>query len=69
MPITGTGTVLSTLIKTKMASNGITITDDAELTKLTKAIAEAVIEHLIANALITTTGITAGGASAPGTIS
>lgn len=69
MPITGTETTLSTLIKTEMSNNGINIVDDAELTKLTLAIAKAVIDHFVANATVTVTGVTAGGAtSGPGTI-
>ena len=69
MPIGGTENTLSTLIKTEMANNGVNIVDDTELTKLTLAIAKAVINHFIANATVTVTGVTSGGASAPGTIS
>lgn len=70
MPITGTGAVLNTLIKTKMATAGVVITDQAELDKLTLSIANAVIEHIVANALVNVTsvsGVTTGpGVSGPG---
>ena len=52
MALAGSSTVLSTLIKTKMAAKGITIADDAELSKLTESIAEAVVEHIVAVAQV-----------------
>jgi len=71
MPITGTAPVLNTLIKAKMATAGVVITSPAELDKLTLSIAEAVIEHIVANALVTVasvSGVTTGpGVSGPGT--
>ena len=69
MPITGTGSTLSALIQSKMTSNGIYISEAGELTKLTKAIADAVIEHFVSNAVIAVTGVTPGGGSASGTVS
>lgn len=70
MPITGTSSVLSTLIKSEMAGNGIVIADAPELTKLTDAIAKAVIDHIVANALVNVTSVSGvtpgGGASGPG---
>ena len=62
MPIAGTEDTLSTLIKSEMTNNGVDIQDDAELSKLTDSIAKAVIDHIVANALVTVTVV--GGSSA-----
>ena len=75
MPLTGTENVLSSAIKTEMQAQGVAIVDDTELTKLTLSIAKAVINHIVANALVNVTsvsGVTPGGGvsgSGTGTIS
>ncbi len=60
--------VLSDLIKAEIAATS-TVTDDAELEKLTMAIATGVVNHFTADAVVTVTGVQSGGSSAVGTIS
>lgn len=60
--------VLSDLIKTEIEAV-TTVDDPAELQKLTDAIAEGVVTHISTDAVVLVTGVTSGGATAPGTIS
>lgn len=60
--------VLSDLIKTEI-ENSTVVDDETELQKLTDAIAEGVVTHIKNDAEVLVTGITSGGASAPGTVS
>lgn len=79
MPLAGTAPVLAALMKTKMDSlappaQGQPI-DDAYRLAMFQKLAEAVIEHIIANAVVTgpvtvasVSGVTVGaGVSGPGT--
>ena len=59
--------VLAGLIKTNIQASFLTL-DETELQKLADAIAEAVVNHITGAAVVTVNGVTAGGASATGTI-
>ncbi len=60
--------VLSDDMKAKLIAAFGAPEDEAELQKMTDAIAEAVINHITGSGVVTVTGVTAGSATVPGTI-
>lgn len=65
MPLNAPG--LSTLMKSKLEAV-LGVSDPVELEKLTLAIAEAVVEHIQTNAVVTVTGVEGGMGTAPGVV-
>ncbi len=55
MPITGTEAALAASMKALLITKGFKDNQYTKLTELTEAIAEAIIPHLTANVLVTTT--------------
>lgn len=68
MPLTGSEATLATAIKGKL-DTAFPPTDPTSHQALADAIAQAVIQHIIANSVITVSGVTVGPGSATGTIS
>lgn len=68
MPLTGSEAVLSALIKSKRLAADVGAVDNDAMQADCDAIAEAVIQHITANAVLAVIGVTPGGGAAGGTI-
>jgi hypothetical protein len=65
MSLTGSESALSAAIRSKLLSENCGAVDDAPLTGMCNAIAEAVIAHITANAVVMPTLLISGAPGAP----
>lgn len=68
MPLTGTDAVLSASLRSTILSFGAGALDNARLTELCDALAQAILAHIVANATVlpTTAGVPTLLSAAPG---